>query len=589
MGLSGAAGATMLAGCFGGGDDDASDLIDGDEYEDILDEVDYNEDYEDEFHQVVPDSANPYNDEFVRNPYHIVGDVDQLFGNEYLSVYNTETDEFVQRLAADWEVDDDLTTTVTISDEYAWSNGTDITANDLVTQLKLDAYMQVGLEDYVDPEDGFYTEGDYTFVIEPNDEFTDLEEGLWMNQWAETILFVSEEQFGQYVERFEDANDDDGVESVQQDLIELELSWNEALYSGPFVYVEANEQYSDQIPNPEHPIAQEWDFYLRTGVYEGEEGLRAGEVDWEHAEPQLEDLPDIYEEPPVSFSGQSFAILFGSQDEYIRDYPEVRQALSYAVDMQNLVDVTSPGTPLDEYGTGIDAGYVENFVDEDVLEAMTNYTPHDTDTATELLEEVGFEQDDGQWFTPDGDEWTINFPVGDWFEDHSQVISNNLSEFGIDMDYYVTEFPTWESEHAQTFEYDMTVHLNYGMAGSYHPYSDLDGAFRHPDRHAIDDLGFFDEEVEVPEVGNSDGEMITMNLDEELDAMRLAQSEEELQDYASELAWAHNYLLPGVSIMPWSEHYWVNAGEWDFDIESDDWLNTNREIHYLLENGLSPR
>lgn len=595
LAVSSITGAAALAGCIGGDDNgDDEELLNetnensADDYDEVIDEVDYNENYEEEYAEVVPDSANPYDDEFLRNPYAINGTVDQLFGNEYLTVYNTDKGEFIPRVAEEWEIGDDRTTTISLSEDYSWSNGTDVTAQDFVTQLKLDSYAELGIEEFVDPAEGFYAEDDYTLVIEPRDDFTNLEEAFWMNQWAETILYVSEEQFGEFVERFEDAEDDDERQSVQEDLVALDLSWNQSLYSGPFIYVDANEEYADQLPNPEHPIAQDWEFYLRAGQYEGEEGLRAEEVDWVHQEPTLENLPEIYEEPPVSYSGQSFAILFGPQDEYISNNPEVRQALSYVVDMPTIVETTAPGTPVDEYATGIDAGYVENFVHEDVLDALPNYAPPDTDTAQGLLEDVGFDLDDGQWYTPDGEQWEINFPVGNWFTNHSEIIANNLSEFGIEVDHYISEFPTWEEDTYSTFEFDMSVHLDYGTAFDYHPYSDLDGAFRHPDRHVFEDIELFEPEVEVPEVGNPDGEMVTMNIVEKLDEMRLAESDEELMDYASELGWAHNYLLPGTTVMPWSEHLWVNTGEWDFDIETNDWLTRNREIHYLLQNGLSP-
>ncbi|NGM69800.1 ABC transporter substrate-binding protein [Natronolimnobius sp. AArcel1] len=591
LALSGATGAAALAGCFGGDDDDASDIIPGQELDTV--EVDYNENYEDEWDEAVPaGDVNPYNDQYLFNPYTPAwdsGDGGQEFTNEYLSVYNTETGEFVERIADGWDIDDDLTTTIDISDEYGWSNGDDITAHDFETEMRLAAYMEMGMQDFVDPDEGIYAEDDYTLVIEPRDEYTDLEEELWMNNWAETILQVNDEQYGTYIEQFEEAEDEDEMQSIREDVLNFEPSWDEALFSGPFVFVEANEQYADQVPNPEHPIAQDWEFYLRYGVYTDEEGAQAGEVDWVHNDPTIEDLPDIYDEPPVSFSGQSFAIIFGIEDEYIREYPEVRQAIAYAIDMENLVEVAAPGTPVDEYSTGIDYGYVENFVHEDVLDAMPNYAPQDTDMAAELLEDVGFENDGDEWLTPDGDTWTLNFPVGDWFETHSEVMSNNLAEFGIDMDYYVEEFPTWESETDANLDYDLTVHLNYGMARDYHPYADLDEEFNNPDRGLFTErTGIVDEEVEVPEVGNPDGDMVTFNIEEELEAIATAADEDELMEHSSNLAWVHNQLLPGVTVFPWSEHYFVNAEDWDFDLETDDWLTSNRIAHYLVENGLQP-
>ena len=597
LALSGAAGAATLAGCFGGDDEgngngedgDPTDLVEGDT-EEIDNDVPEN--YEDEFHQANPGGAgNPYDGEHIFNPYHPQwnpGDLQET-SFEYLTVYNTSTGEFVPRVAEDWDIDDDLTTTVHLSDEYGWSDGESVTAEDAAAALRMEGYMQMGVEDFVDPDEGVRVEDEYTLVVEPRDEYTDLEENLWLNQWAELLLNVNADQYSDFLERFEEASEDER-EAIQEDVINYAPEWNEVRYSGPFVFSEANEQYADQTPNQHHPVAQDWDLYLRYGIYEEEEGLRAGEVDWLHNDPTLQDLPDKYDEPPVSYSGQTLAIIFGDEDEYIRDYPEVRKAIAYAVDMEEIAETTAPGTPVDEYSGGIDSGYIQNFVREDVLDAMPNYAPQDTDTAQELLEDVGFELDDGQWYTPDGDEWTVNFPVGDWFTTHSEMVYNNLAEFGIDMDYYVEEMPTWQAETEPDNEFDMTIHLNYGMARQFHAYPDLDSEMTDPTRGLLTErTGIIDEEVEVPEVGNPDSdETVTLNIPEELENISTASDEEELMEHSSRLAWMHNQLLPAAMVFPWSEHYWVNAGEWDFDLESDAWTTSNRITHYLLQHGLSP-
>lgn len=586
--LTGAAGVGTLAGCSGGSDDEEG-LLD-EEGETI--EVDYNENYEEEMNEAVPSGAvNPYDGEYIYNPYHTswnAGDAQET-AFEYLTIYNTEEGEFIPRIGENWEHDAEQgVTRVEISDEYNWSDGSQITSADFVTALKLSAYLNQGIDDYVDPED-IRTDGDYTFEIELRDEYVDLGRDLWFNQWLEMNLWVSEAQYGEFVERFEEAEDDDEIEQIQQDVVSFDPHWDQVLYSGPFVYVEANEEFADQIPNPEHPIAQDWDFYLRHGQAEGEAGLRAGEVDWEHNNPNLQDLPDIYDEPPVSYSGQSLALLFGPGDDYVRDDPRVRQAIAHAVDIQNIADATAPATPVDPYSAGIDAGYVEHFVEADVLEAMTNYVPADHDRATELLEEAGFSLDGDEWYTPDDELWELNFPVGDWFGEPSEMIYNNLSEFGIAVDYFVEEMPTWQSEVEANSDYDISVHLNYGQAREYHAHSDLSEELFGATRGAVSELELFENEVEVPEVGNPDGDTVTINFEETLDALATAQDDDEVVEHATQLAWAHNHLLPGAMIYPWSEHYWVNAAEWDFDLESDAWLTSNRITHYFLEHGLSPQ
>lgn len=589
LALTGTVGVGAVAGCLGGDDDDDEDLLNGG-----LDtvEVDYNENYEEEMNEAVPSGAvNPFNAEYIFNPYHSSwnpGDAQET-SFEYLAVYSTEEGEFIPRIAESWEIDEETAATrVEISDEYGWSDGSPVTAADFVTALKLEAYLDQGIETYVDPDD-IVTDGDYAFELQPREGYQSVEEELWLNQWAEALLNVSEAQYGEFVERFDDAEDDDEIESIQQDVVSFEPEWNEALFSGPFVFVEANEEFADQVPNPEHPIAQDWEFYLRHGQAEEEAGLRAGEVDWEHNDPTLQDLPEKYDSPPVSFSGQSFALLFGPEDEYISSSPQVRQALAHAVDFERLVDEFSPDTPVDPYSCGIDAGYVEFFVEEDVLEAMTNYVPQETDLAAELLEDEGFTLDDGQWYTPDDEPWELNFPVGDWFPDQAEMIYNNLDQFGVGIDYYVDEMPTWQAEVEDGSQYDISVHLNYGMARDYHAHADLQEELFGPVRGAVSETGILENEVEVPEVGNPDGDTITVDFEESLNALATAEDEEEVMEHATELAWAHNQLLPAAMIHPWSEHYWVNAGEWDFDLESDDWLTSNRIVHYFLENGLEPQ
>lgn len=594
LALSGATGAAALAGCFGGNGEGNGNSSEDDLLGPTPEEVDNDipDGYEDNFAEAVPGGAvNPYDGEYIFNNFHSQwnsGDAQEMLF-EYVAVFSAADGEFIPRVATEWETDENLLTRVEISEDYGWSDGTELTAADIVTTIKMDAYM-LG-NDFVDV-DSVQTDGDYAFELQPTEDYQDLEEDLWLNQWIETIIHSSDGQYGDFVERFDEAEGDDERESIQEDVINYAPEWNQTRYSGPFAFAEANEQYADMVPNQNHPATDGWEFYIRHGEYEGEEGMRAGEVDWAHNEDAtLDDLPDEYDEPPVSFSGQTFAVLFGTEDELIRDNPEVRQAIAYAIDLESITEVTQGATvPVDEYSAGIDMGYIEQFVHEDVLDAMPNYAPQDTDTAEQLLQDVGFERDDDDtWLTPDGETWTLNFPVGNWFEDHSEMVSNDLSEFGIEMDHFVQEMPTWQSEVEPDNAFDLTCHLNYGMARQFHAHADLDEEFNSSVRGLFTErTGMIEEEVEVPPVGEPDSdETITINIPERLDDLATASDEEEMMDAASELGWMHNQLLPAVHGFPWNEHYWVNAGDWNFDLESDDWTTSNRITHYFLQNGLS--
>lgn len=546
--------------------------------------------YEKQLKQVVPSGAvNPYNGEWIYNPYHTSwnpGDAQEM-GYEYFAVYNTEKGEFIPRVGKKWSHKDGVSRGV-LKENYAWSDGNPITAEDIVTTIKLSIYMDQGISQFLEP-DGVKAVSKYEFELEPISEYKNIEKELWYNQWLETVINTPASHFGKYVDKFEKASSEDEVTAVQEELVKYDPHWDEIAFSGPFVYVDANEQYADQIPNQEHPIAKDFGFYQRHGVYEEEEGLRAGEVTYNHQSSTLKNLPSKYDSPPVSFSGQSFALLFGPTDKFIKTDPRVRQALAHAIDFKSVTKATKPGTPVDKYSGGIDAGYIKHYVKKDALSSMTNYVPRNTQRATKLLKDAGFSKKGGTWHDPNGKKWKLNFPVGNWFSTPSQIIADNLSQFGVAVDHYVDEMATWNAEVEESLDYDISVHLNYGQARQYHSYPDLETAYFGPTRGAVNKVGSLSKKVKVPEVGKPQGSTTTINLRKTLDDLSVAGSDKEVKELSTQLAWAHNQLLPGAQIFPWSEFYWVNAGEWNFDMDSNAWLTSNRIAHYFLQNGLKQK
>ncbi len=584
LALTGVAGATALAGCSGDENGDADDLLGGD-HDEV--EVDYPENYDDEMNQVVPSGAvNPFDDEHIFNPYHHAWNP-ETHRKPCSSISRSSTREKVSLSPRRGELGNRRRPPHASRNQrrVRLVRRHPVTAADFVTALRLEGYMQMGIQEYVDPDTGIRTDGDYAFEIEPRDEYTDLEEELWLNQWIEALLDVSEAQYGRFIEEFEDADSEEEREAIQEDVIGFEPSWNEALFSGPFAFVEANEEFADQIPNPHHPIAQDWNFTFATGSTKAKRVSTPG-----RSTGNTTIRPSRTSRTNTTNRRCRSRTVVG---DHLRQGRRVHPRLSGGPSGHRLrrrhADPRRrrlPGTPVDTYSTGIDYGYAEHFVHDDVLDAMPNYAPEDTDTAQVLLEDVGFTLEDDEWHTPDGDLWTLNFPVGDWFDTQSEMIFNNLAEFGIDVDYFLDEMPTWQSEVEPDLDFDLTVHLDYGMARQYHAHADIYEEMYNPDRGVLTERTLFDEVVEVPEVGNPDGDTVEIDIPDALDGLATAQSDEAM-DHATDLAWMHNQLLPAAVIHPWSEHYWVNAGEWNFDLDSDAWLTSNRITHYLLEHGLS--
>lgn len=589
LALTGTAGIGVLAGCSGGNNPDNPGDIKGatDESSSDLDSVG---DYEKNMSQLVPSGAvNPYDGEYIFNPYHTSwnpGDAQEM-SYEYLAVYNTAKGEFIPRVGKEWSHKDGVST-VTLNEDYAWSDGTPVTAKDFVTNYKLAIYMEQPISEFLNP-DGVRTTGEYSFELQPKKEFSNIETNLWYNQWLESVVHTPASHFGEFVKKFDNASSDSEIKSIRQEVINYDPHWDEMVFSGPFVYIEANEEYADQVPNPHHPIAKDFGFYQRHGVYEDEAGLRAGEVDYHHQSSTLKQLPKKYDSPPVAFSGQSFALLYGPEDEFIKNDPRVRKALAFAINTKKVVKSTKKGTPVDKHSGGIGSGYINHFVKKDVLSSMTNYVPRDTERARTLLEDAGFSKNSGSWHTPDGTKWKLNFPVGNWFSTPSQLIADNLSQFGINVDHYVDEMATWNAEVEQNLNYDISLHLDYGRARQYHAYPDLENVYFGSKRGAVNEVGSLAKQVEVPKTGNPNSATTKLDIRKTLDKLSVAGSQKEVTNHATRLSWAHNQLLPGVQLFPWSEFYWVNAGEWNFDLETDVWKTSNRIAHYFLQNGLQQK
>ena len=107
----------------------------------------------------------------------------------------------------------------------------------------------------------------------------------------------------------------------------------------------------------------------------------------------------------------------------------VRQALCYAVDKQAIIDLAFDGFGF-PIGSSMYPAFSKYFDDE-----LTDYYPHDTDKAKELLAAAGY---------PDGFSMTITVPSN--YQPHidtAQVIVEQLKEVGVRAEILPVEWETW--------------------------------------------------------------------------------------------------------------------------------------------------
>ena len=120
--------------------------------------------------------------------------------------------------------------------------------------------------------------------------------------------------------------------------------------------------------------------------------------------------------------------------------PLVRQAITHAIDKRTIVDgaMFGFGTPIGTHATPAEPYYTD-------LEPY----PYDPERARELLAEAGY---------PDG--FTVSFELPEPYNlerTTGEVIAQQLSEVGINVDLSVVEWGTWIQRIFVGGDYDMTI------------------------------------------------------------------------------------------------------------------------------------
>ncbi len=125
------------------------------------------------------------------------------------------------------------------------------------------------------------------------------------------------------------------------------------------------------------------------------------------------------------------------------DDPKVRQAMCYAVNVQEILDLTSDGkgTPI---GSSMFPAFKKYYIEE-----LSNTYPQNAEKAKKLLDEAGY---------PNGFSMTITVPSN--YQPHidtAQVLVEQLKAVGIDATIQLVEWNSWLSDVYTNREFESTV------------------------------------------------------------------------------------------------------------------------------------
>ncbi len=316
-------------------------------------------------------------------------------------------------LAESWEVSDDATTyTFTLADGVTWHDGEPFTSADVKF-----TFEEVLLNFHSRTKSGL--EGALASIDTPDDQ---------------TVVFTFSEPYAALLQRLNSTEAPilaqhiyGGVDDVQEAAENLT-----PVGTGPFMF-ESHEIDSEVrlVRNPNYfkdglPLLDEVVYRVIPDANTQLLALEQGEIDylWRVPGAELErlggdDAIDLY--PVNSGPGGGFCVptLTFNLDREVFDDIRVRQAIAHAIDRQQLVDQAI-------FGQGRAAtGPISSEMAFAYTDDVTEY-PRDIERANALLDDAGFSAE-GTRFTID----LLHFPN---FSKYGEIIRENLSEVGIDVE-----------------------------------------------------------------------------------------------------------------------------------------------------------
>ncbi|WP_353081879.1 ABC transporter substrate-binding protein [Tessaracoccus lapidicaptus] len=334
---------------------------------------------------------------------------------ESMLIFNPADGSVTPWLATEWEVAEDGSgVTYTLRDGVTWSDGEPLTAEDVVVTFDLQREIRGGYDylESVTAVDPLTVEFDFTEPFSP--ALLDIGQQIIApaHIWSEVedpTTFANETPVG----------------------------------TGPYTEVVNFQAQSFELgKNPNYWQADKQKIAgIRMLAFSGNDGANLaaanGDVDWA---PQF--IPNIQEsyvdkDPENRFywfppTGSMINWQFNTTKAPF-DNPEVRKALSMAVDREQVTAIGMQGYTSPADCTGLTGSY-DSWRDDSVASSC-QWTERDLDAAGKLLDEAGITLGaDGKRVLPDGTPFTFEYSVGstssDWVS-VGNVISQNLAELGV--------------------------------------------------------------------------------------------------------------------------------------------------------------
>ena len=352
-----------------------------------------------------------------------------------LATYDASTGEYNPMLAESWEISDDGTVyTVHLRDDAKWLSGDDFTSKDVWTTFMI--YRLVGnpVWNYIS---GMNIVDDYTI------EFSISNPTTMLHRYILRKPIVDYLTYGSFADRADEIFSA-GLGTDFAEYNELVSQFNTfrpdfVNATGPY-YLDpdlVSQSYVEMPKNPNSFLADVVQFD-KLIIYNGDVPdltplVLNKQVDYlTHQFPSssIETFKALGYKTIQIQGMDGIALYFNCALEPL-DSTAVRQAISYVIDRERVGQLALPGvTRGTKYVSGLGDSMTETWVDTSLLD---NYDV-DYDKAAALLEGEGLYKKDGQWYLPDGKQFTLQVQCPASWSDASAAaseIAQQLTNFGI--------------------------------------------------------------------------------------------------------------------------------------------------------------
>lgn len=514
---------------------------------------------------------NPY------NPTQYAGMRDYLYN--MLWRYNGRTSEYHPRLGKKLSIDG-KTATITLDTAYKWADGKQVNATDLVMQLTLEKHIEMGIWDFI------------TDVKETDKQTVELslKEEYNPDVFREVVnRYVQVKRGSEYedwLNKFQNAGDKKQREQVGTDFQTWKYAQesNDPIANGPYTVGQTSSNKfvldkNDQFPF-ETNIAH-FEFMRSSSDQQTWQRIITNRIDGTGilAVPKStrKEFPDSMKKISLpAFGCYSPMWQFKSP---VWGKRAARQAFTFFLD-RKLVDqnINPRQSPL-PYITGLTTSQTEKRLDQGFVDnQLTQYgTKSKPEKAAEKMREAGFTKQGKWWVDGNGKPIQLRW-VGPKFPGSigfSKTLEQTLPGFGIKYKPTLLAAPQWISRRKNQ-DFDLT--FNY-IGGGPHPYFFLEAVIQ----STRSKFGNWPRKtVDLPPVGQPDGQQQSVNIQEVLTSMVEAKDEGTLKQATKQYAWYLNQELP---VSPMTEaKYPVNMSydDWKLPKADADVMGIRSPIHQLL-------